>query len=209
MTFSVTLLIIIVTCMVSIPCFTNRNLFDQLKHYPVAEHGNKEYYRLISSGFLHGSWVHLGINMYVLYEFGRTVERIFTSQYGEALGRSIFLIAYLAMIVIGDLPTFIKHKNNASYASIGASGAVSGILFMFILYAPWSMLLLYFAIPVPAIIMGVLYLVYSSWASKNQRDMIDHDAHYYGALAGVLLMLVLIPSSFGHFIDSFINGLPF
>jgi len=195
--------------MVSIPCFKNRELLNQLKHYPVAEHGAGEYYRLISSGFLHGSWWHLGINMFVLHEFGRTVERVFTAQYGEAIGRSIFLVAYLLMIVIGDLPTFFKHKNNPSYSSIGASGAVSGMLFMYIMLYPWRNLYLYFAIPIPAIIFGVLYLVYSSWSSKNQRDMIDHDAHYYGALSGVLLMIVLIPSSLGVFFREIVDGLPF
>lgn len=206
---SVTLLIVIVTCLISIPCFSNRELFNQLKHYPVAEHGRKEYYRLISSGFVHGSWWHLGINMFVLHEFGRTVENIFTSQYGDAVGRAIYLVAYLIMIVIGDMPTFIKHKNNPSYASIGASGAVSGILFMYIIMYPWRNLYLYFAIPIPAIVFGILYLIYSSWSSKNQRDMTDHDAHYYGALSGVILMFSLIPSSISSFFDKIINGLPF
>lgn len=206
MTFSVTLLIVIVTCIVSIICFSNRNLFNQLKHYPVAEHGNKEYYRLLSSGFVHGSWWHLGINMFVLYEFGRTVERIFTNYYGEAIGRGIFLLAYLAMIVLGDIPTFRKYRNNSSYASIGASGAVNGILFMFILHYPWQKLYLYFALPIPAIIFGILYMVYTSWASKNQRDMIDHEAHLYGGLAGIILMVLLIPSSFTGFVEKLMSG---
>ena len=209
MTLSITLVIVVVTCIVSIACFNNRALFDQLKHYPIAEHKNGEYYRLLSSGFVHGSWWHLGINMFVFHEFGRTVELVFTSQYGEPLGRTIFLLAYLAMIVIGDLPTLKKHANNPGYASIGASGATSGILFMYILLFPWRNLYLYFAIPVPAIILGVLYLLYSSWASKNQRDMIDHDAHYYGALAGILLMIGLIPSTLPEFISRLTAGLPF
>ncbi len=209
MTMSITLLIVIVTCIVSISCFNNRQLFDQLKHYPIAEHRNGEYYRMLSSGFLHGSWWHLGINMFVLHEFGRTVETIFTREYGNAIGRVLFLVAYIGMIVIGDLPSFSKHKDNSSYASIGASGAVSGILFMYIMYYPWRNLYLYFAIPIPAIIFGVLYLVYSSWSSKNQRDMIDHDAHFYGALAGVMFMLVFVPSSISVFLDKIVSGLPF
>jgi len=208
MTFSITLLIVIVTCIISIACFNNRSLFDELKHYPVAEHRNGEYYRMLSSGFLHGSWWHLGINMFVLYEFGTTVERAFKRQYGMA-GLTIFLIAYLAMIVLGDIPTFRKHRDNPSYASIGASGAVSGILFMYILLYPLRNLYLYFAIPIPAIIFGILYLAYSSWASKNQRDMIDHDAHYFGALAGVILMVALIPGTIPQFVNQLMRVLPF
>jgi len=208
MTFSITLLIVIVTCLVSIACFNNRQLFDQLKHYPIAEHGNGEYYRMLSSGFVHGSWWHLGINMFVLHEFGTTVERAFKAQYGFA-GMTIFLVAYLLMIVLGDIPTFKKHQNNPSYASIGASGAVSGILFMYILLHPLRNLYLYFAIPIPAIIFGVLYLAYSSWASKNQRDMIDHDAHYFGALAGVVLMVALIPSVLPQFVSQITRVLSF
>ena len=209
MTLSITLIIVAVTCLVSIASFNNRQLFEQLKHYPIAEHRNSEYYRLISSGFVHGSWWHLGINMFVLYEFGRAVEYIFTGFFGETIGRTIFLVAYLLMIVIGDIPTFIKHKNNPAYGSIGASGAVSGILFMYILYYPWQNLYLYFAIPIPAIVLGVLYLFYSSWASKNQQDLIDHEAHFFGAVGGVFLMSLLIPTSFPNFIQKFALGLPF
>ena len=209
MSLSVTLLIVIVTCLVSIACFNNFDLKQQLKHYPIAESKNGEYYRMLSSGFVHGSWWHLGINMFVLYEFGTTVERLFTMQYGEMVGRSIYLLAYLAMIVLGDVPTLIKHKNNSSYASIGASGAVSGILFMFIILQPWRWLSLYFFIPIPAIVLGVLYLWYSSWASKNQQDMIDHDAHLYGALAGIVLLAALVPATIPSFIDKLIAGFPF
>jgi len=209
MTFSVTLMILIVTCLISIACFSNRELFDKLKHYPVAEHRSGEYYRMITSGFVHGSWWHLGINMFVLHEFGRTVENLFVSKYGMAIGGAIYLVVYIIMIVTGDLPSYKKHENNPGYASIGASGAVSGILFMYILQYPWRNLYLYFAIPVPAIILGVLYLWYSSWASKNQRDMIDHDAHFYGAVAGIILLIGFIPKTAPEFIDRFMAGLPF
>lgn len=209
MNLSVTLLIVIVTCIVSILCFNNRELFDKLKHSPYLESKNGEWYRMLSSGFVHGSWVHLGINMFVLHEFGRMVESQFVAQYGGTMGSTIYLIAYLIMLVVSDLPTFKKHASNYGFASIGASGAVSGILFMFIMFFPWSKLYLYFAIPIPAIVFGVLYLAYSSWASKNQQDMIDHSAHFYGAVAGIVLMASLIPSSVGIFAQRFMQGLPF
>ncbi len=206
---TVTILIIIITCLISYKGFTDRSFFEALKHHPVSEANNGEWYRMVSSGFLHADWFHLGINMYVLYEFGTLVETLYLDQYGDIAGRAIYLLLYVAMIILADIPSFIKHKNNRYYGAIGASGAVSGILFIFILFLPWAKLRLYFAIPIPAIIFGVLYLGYSSYASKKANDNIGHDAHFYGALAGMALTAILIPRTLGVFIDQFINGLPF
>jgi membrane associated rhomboid family serine protease len=205
---NITILIIIVTCIVSFISFENRKLFDQLKHHPVSEANNKEYYRMISSGFVHADYFHLGINMYVLYGFGTFVESEFLREYGDVNGRIIYLLLYLVTIIIADIPSFIKHRNNYGYSAIGASGAVSGILFIFILLRPWSQLELYFFIPIPAIIFGILYLLYSSWASKNANDNIGHDAHFYGALAGMVLSAFLLPQLLGDFIQQFVAGLP-
>ncbi len=206
---TVTILIIIVTCLISYKGFKDRSFFEQLKHHPVSEAKNGQWYRMVSSGFLHADWVHLGINMYVLYEFGTLVEMLYLDQFGEVAGRGIYLALYLVMIILADIPSFIKHKNNSYYGAIGASGAVSGILFIFILFLPWAELRLYFAIPIPAIIFGILYLAYSSWASKKAQDNIGHDAHFYGALSGMVLTAILIPRTFSVFIDQFLNGLPF
>ncbi|MEM9548803.1 MAG: rhomboid family intramembrane serine protease [Bacteroidota bacterium] len=206
---SVTLLIIIVTCIVSYLCFENRALFDQLKHHPVSEANNKEWYRMVTSGFLHADYIHLGINMYVLYGFGTFIEQVFLAHYGEVFGRTIYLLLYLVMIVLADIPSFVKHKNNYGYSAIGASGAVSGILFIFILLRPWAILELYFFIPIPAIIFGVLYLLYSSWASKNAKDNIGHDAHFFGAVAGMALSIFLIPEILTIFFGQLVNNLPF
>ncbi|MEE9437968.1 MAG: rhomboid family intramembrane serine protease [Saprospiraceae bacterium] len=206
---SITLLIIIVTCIVSYLGFQNRQLFQKMMHHPVSESRNGEWYRMITSGLLHADLMHLGINMYVLWGFGQFIESIFTSQYGNTFGRLIYLIAYILMIILADIPSFIKHKNNAQYSAIGASGAVSGILFMFILWMPWQELRLYFAIPIPAIIFGVLYLVYSSWASKKSNDNIGHDAHFWGAIAGIAILLISVPKTLGVFIEQLTTGFPF
>ena len=125
------------------------------------------------------------------------------------MGRVIYLLLYIVMIVLADIPSFIKHKKNYGYSAIGASGAVSGVLFIFILLRPWSQLELYFFIPIPAIVFGILYLIYSSWASKNARDNIGHDAHFYGAVAGMVLSAILLPNILGEFIQQFVTGLPF
>jgi len=207
---SVTILIIVVTCLVSYKGFNDRSFFEQLKHHPHSESKNGEWYRMISSGFLHADWMHLGFNMFVFYNFGEIIESLFVSQFGTTQGRTVYLLFYLAIIVLSSFPTFIKHKDNYGYGAIGASGAVSGILFVFILLQPWEMLyLLFIPIPIPAVIFGILYLAYSSWASKNAKDNIGHDAHFYGAIFGMIISIILIPGIFPTFIQRFSAGLPF
>lgn len=196
---NVTTLIIALTVLTSISAFQNKTLFDRMKHHPHSEHHHKEYYRFFTSGLVHGSWFHLGINMFVLWEFGKTVERIFTNHMGSLWGSVAFLVMYVLTVAIADIPSYNKHKDNPYYASIGASGGVAGVLFSFILFYPWTMLGLYFIIPIPAIIFGVLYLMYSTWASKNQQDMIDHSAHLWGAITGMVLTIAMYPKVIGIF----------
>lgn len=205
---SVTLILVIITCIVSVVCFSNRTLFDQLKHYPIVEHSNGQYYRWLTSGFVHGDFLHLFINMFVLHEFGKTIEGYLTHHFGYSVGSILFVVIYLLIIIMGDIPTYYKHKDNPYFASVGASGGVSGIIFIFILLSPWSMLGLYMVIPVPAIIFGVLYLWYSTWASKNQNSNIDHEAHFYGAIAGILLAIVTRPVILPEFFNKLIHQFP-
>ncbi|MBK6364181.1 MAG: rhomboid family intramembrane serine protease [Saprospiraceae bacterium] len=207
---SITLLIIIFTCLVSLAAFNNQDFFNKLKHHPVSEYRHKEYYRMLTSGFLHGDYLHLFLNMFVLYEFGKYVESFVVSQFDNLMiGRVMFIVIYLFIIVAADIPTFLKHKTNPYFASIGASGAVAGILFMYIMLNPWAMLGLFAIIPVPAILFGGLYLWYSSWASKNSHDLVDHDAHFFGAVTGMIILVAIQPSVFGIFIQEVIQGLPF
>lgn len=208
MTMSVTLIIIAITCLISIPAFKNRRLFDQLKHHPYTEKREKEYYRWLTSGFLHGSEMHLGINMFVLYQFGTTVEYRFQTMFGDTTGAVLFLVMYLLTIVLADTPTFFKHQDNPYYSAIGASGGVSGVLMSYVLLDPWAMLGLYFVIPMPAIIFAVLYLWYESWASKNAKDNIGHDAHFWGAIAGVVITLVFNPSIYMSFVRTLLHESP-
>lgn len=203
---SLTLIIVIITCVVSYVCFNNRELFNKLSHRPYREYQFKEYYRFLSSGFVHGSWVHLGINMFVLYSFGQnSIEPRFEMLFGPMLGKVYYILLYIITIVAADIPTFLKHKNNPSYASIGASGAVSGILFVSVLFAPWQKIYLYGIIGIPGIIAAVAYLMYSSYASKKGGDGIDHDAHFYGAVFGFLFTIALKPSLFMDFVNKLSN----
>ena len=206
---TVTLGIVIITCVISIACFNNRDLFAKLKHFPVAEDRNREYYRWLTSGFVHGDFMHLFVNMFVLHEFGRVVEDNFSMHFGFPVGQILFLVTYLLVIVMGDIPTFYRHKGNHYFSSVGASGGVAGILFIYILLHPWSMLGLFAVIPVPAILFGVLYIWYSSWASNKQNDMIDHEAHMYGAIAGMIIAVVTRPNILPEFLQSLVRDFPF
>ena len=205
---TITLVLVIITCLVSLACFNNQHLFNQLKHYPVVEASRGEYYRWLTSGFVHGDFMHLFINMFVLHEFGRTIESYLSFHFGQTAGGILYVFSYLMIIVLGDIPTYFKNRENPHFASVGASGGVSGIIFMFILLKPWSMLGLFAVIPVPAIVFGLLYLWYSTWASKNQNGNIDHEAHFYGAVAGVLIAVVSRPQIIAEFIQKLVHDFP-
>lgn len=206
---SITLILIIVTCLISYQALNNPGLFQRLKHTPYLVHRDREYYRFLSSGFVHADWMHLIINMYVLYSFGEFVEHKFVFYFGPLMGRLNFLLLYLLTLTVSDIPSYLKHKDNPHFSSVGASGAISGILFVFVLFQPWSILLLFFIIPIPAIFAAVLYLVYSSWASRRGKDFINHDAHFYGAVFGLLIALGMKPSLFEVFWDRLLHDLPF
>lgn len=208
MNLSLTLILVIVTCFVSYRAFQDQQLFYRLSHWPMREHRNREYYRMVSSGFVHGDWIHLLINMFVFWNFGEIVEQYFYTFFGQMLGGLLFVVVYLGIIVLASIGTYFKKRENENYMAVGASGGVSGIVFIFILFYPWEPLYLYGIIPIPGIVAGVLYLWYSSYASKNMKGRIDHDAHFYGAVVGVLLMVLLRPSVLIDFIGKLVNDFP-
>lgn len=141
--------------------------------------------------------------MFVLWSFGSHVESEFILYKGEAAGKILYFVFYVFMIILANLPTYAKYKNNSSYMAVGASGATNAILFSAIFFQPTSNIYLYLALPIPALLFGILYLWYSNWASKRGQDNIDHEAHIYGAIAGFLLTAMLFPN----LIDDFIHKL--
>lgn len=143
MGISITLLIILFTGLISYQGFTKYSLIDRLKHFPYRENQLKEWYRLLTSGFIHGDWTHLLINMFVLYSFGNYIESYLGRIFGNAIGHLIYFLMYLLNIIIANIPTAFIHKHNPGFSSIGASGAVSGMVFIFILLNPWAMLYLF------------------------------------------------------------------
>ncbi len=187
---SLTLVIIIVTVLISLAAFNNEKIMNDLILYPRRMQEPKEYYRLVSSGFIHADMMHLFFNMFALYFFGRNVETIYA-----VLGfpKYAFLILYLLGIVVASLPSFFKHRNDAYYRSLGASGGVAAVLFAFVYFAPWETIYVWF-IPIPAILAAIAYLVYSAYMSKKSGDNINHDAHFYGAVFGFAFTLLFEPS---------------
>jgi membrane associated rhomboid family serine protease len=198
---NITLALIIVTCGISIFGFQNESFFSKLAHSPYEEANNNEKYRMLSGGFLHADFWHLFINMFVLHNFGRIVEYRFKEIHGASIGSIVYLLFYLFMIVLANCPSYMKHKNNFNYKAIGASGAVASVLFSFIIFYPTEQLQLYLIVPIPAIIFGVLYLWYENWADKKGGSNIGHDAHFYGAVAGVLFTIFMKPSLIIEFIQ--------
>jgi len=191
-----TILLIVFTSAISILAFNNRDVFDKLQLNPYAVFHKKEWYRIISHGFIHADWVHLFINMFVLFSFGSAVESIFKQLAIEGIIKSpvfTFVLLYFASMIFATVTTVAKQKDNQYYNSVGASGAVSAIVFTSIFFQPLAKLYFYAVIPIPGIVFGILYLAYSQYMSKRNNDNINHDAHFIGAVFGFLFPLILEP----------------
>ena len=169
---------------------------------PYAINQKKEWYRFLSSGFLHGDWIHLLLNMFVLFSCGSAVQKYYAYFFGSA-GNYLFILLYLSSIVAANASTYYAHKNNSGYNGLGASGAVSAVVFASILFQPTAKIYLYGLIGIPGYIAGIAYLVYSQYSSKNSQDNINHEAHFYGAVYGVVFTLVFKPSIFKYFLNQF------
>jgi len=196
--FTITLTIIVITCLVSVYGFSNSKIIDDFIFWPPAITNQKQYYRFVTCGFIHANYMHLAFNMFTLYFFGRAIEVYYMGELG--LRHYTFLILYLGALIVSVLPTYIKQRNNYNYRSLGASGAVCAVLFAFILLRPWQTILVLF-IPVPAIIYAVLFLAYSVYMSRKGGGYINHDAHFYGALFGVAFTIVVRPEVVNIFLN--------
>ena len=193
----ITLALIAVTCVVSWLAFNNRKLMDRLILWPPAIERHKQYDRLVGYGFIHADFMHLLFNMFTLFFFGRVMEGVITELTGSPWA---YLGFYLAALLVSILPTYLKHKKDPNYRSLGASGAVSAVLFAFILIDPWAVIGVMF-IPMPAIVFAVLYVGYSIWMDKRGGDNVNHGAHLAGAAFGVLFMVIMEPRVLSHFLQ--------
>ena len=177
----ITYIIIGITVLVSYLCFNNAELFRKLALIPYRTVKKNEWYRLITHGFVHADMTHLLVNMFTFWSFG----------------------LYFGGMIFASIYDLVKHHNDPYYVSIGASGAVSAVLFSYILFDPWSKILLFAIIPVPGIIFGVVYLAYCQYMAKRAGDNINHNAHFYGAVYGFLFPALLNPSLIKAFLSHF------
>ena len=189
----VTFALIAINCIVSFLAFNNRDLMNKLVFHPVSVDKNKQWYRFITSGFIHADVNHLLFNMLTLFFFVPSIERIFID--GNIGGSIGYLGFYLAAIAVSEIASYIKHKDNPNYSSLGASGAISAVVFSLVLFNPWGTILLKFIIPIPFILYAVGYVAYSSYMDKKGGDGIGHSAHLWGALFGIVFLIVAYPTS--------------
>ena len=190
MTISITLIIIVITCIVSFAAFNNEKIFDELIFIPPAIAQQNQYYRFFTCGFIHANYGHLCFNMYSLYIFGAYVESQFADVFGPQ-GKWLYLLMYLSSLFFCLLPTYNKNKDNYNYRSLGASGAVSAVVFAFIFLEPLRRIgIIFIPVMIPGFIFGFLYLVISSVFDKRGGGNINHSAHIWGALYGVSFLIV-------------------
>jgi membrane associated rhomboid family serine protease len=170
----------------SVLAFSNDDLYGRMILHPYSVARKRNVFTVITSGLIHADWMHLAFNMFSFFAFAFQLEAL--------MGHWQFGLLYFASLILSDLPTIAKHKNDYGYHSLGASGAVSAVIFGYILYEPLSTLMIMpIPIPIYAIVFGALYLVYCHFASKHARDNINHDAHFYGALCGLFITAILHP----------------
>lgn len=195
-----TLLLIAATVGVSWAAFNNQRLMQRLVLWPPAIERRNQYDRLLTHGFVHADQMHLLFNMITLFFFGRVLEPVFTAW----LGPAGFLGFYLSAIVVAILPSYLRHRRDPNYSSLGASGAVSALVFSSILFDPWSWFFVMF-VPMPAIGFAILYVAYSIWMDKRGGGNINHNAHLAGGIYGILFTVLLRPAILPHFLQELAN----
>lgn len=195
-------LLAIVSVGLSILAFQNQKIKINLVQYPWLMIRENQWYRLITHAFIHDDLVHLLFNMIALWSFGNYVYNslVMITPVPEAH----FYGMYMAAIVFSSISDIIKKRNNPHYGSLGASGAVSAVIFLSILLDPWTLIIILF-IPCPGIVFGVIYLIYSSYMSKKNDASINHDAHFYGAVFGLIYPLFFAPEIYSNFIDHLLH----
>jgi membrane associated rhomboid family serine protease len=184
----ISLILILVNCFVSWKGFNDRNFYERYEFSIEKVKIYKQYYRLVTSGFLHVNWMHLIFNMLALYFFSSSVELYF--------GPLQFLLVYFASMIGGDLLSLFIHRYDSGYSSVGASGAVNGIIFASIAVFPGMKMGLFFIpVAIPAWIFGLAYVAYSIYGIRSRRDNVGHESHLAGALIGMLLAIAMFPAA--------------
>lgn len=187
----ITFIIIALTALISISAFKNRSLVEKLIFYPPAVKRG-QWQRLFTYGVLHADYTHLIFNMFTLYFFGMDIERAFQATFGMQMGSIFYILLYVSALPFSILPTYFKHQNNRYYRGLGASGAVSAVIFAYILINPMNFMgIMFIPIWLPAFIFGILFVTISLYLDKKQAGGINHSAHIAGGVYGVVFMIVV------------------
>ncbi len=195
-----TIIIIAITAVVSIAAFNRPEFMDKLQFNASKVVHRREYQRLITHGFVHANWEHLIVNMIVLFSFGSAIESDFSYAFGR-MHNAYFLILYFGGMLFSNIYALYKHRNNYYYNAVGASGAVSAVLFAAIFFDPWSKIYFFGLLPIPGIIFALAYLAYSYYMSRKQSDHVAHDAHFLGSVFGFIFPAVLNIDLLQRFLD--------
>lgn len=190
-----------ITIVVSLYAFNKPKVLGALILNPYAVSQRRQYYRFVTSGFIHNDHMHLIFNMFSFYFFGTAVESVLKQLSGKEWGGVLFIALYILAIVASDIPSYLKHRNNPRYNSLGASGGVAAVIFAFILFLPLENIYIYAALPVPGFILGTLYVIFSWYQGRKANDNINHDAHLYGALFGFVFCAIIYPRSLPYFVE--------
>ncbi len=198
--------IIIATCAVSLIKMEDFEFKNKFMFNAYAIDRYKQWWRFLTHGLLHADFTHLFFNMLSLFFFGPLVENAFQSEwiFGETIGKVVYLALYIGALVMSSMYSFFKHRNNSYYNALGASGAVSAVIYTAILLSPHNTIYLYF-IPIPAWAFGVVYLALSWYLGRRGQDNIGHDAHFWGAVFGLVFPIVCKPALFEVFIFQLMN----
>ena len=192
MQLSITLIFVIITCLVSISAFSQQKMIDDLIFYPPAISKRQQFYRFISHGFIHADAMHLAFNMIALYSFGEGLETVFgfSCVFGN-MGRLFYLLLYFSALVVASLPDYFKYKDSYHFRSLGASGAVSAVVFALIVFFPQSPIgLIFLPIRIPGYIFAIIYLGVTVYLDRRSGSHINHSAHFWGAAYGIVFTLV-------------------
>lgn len=198
---SISFIIIGITVLVSFLSFQNSEMFTKLKFNPYLIKNHKQWYRFLSHSIVHADWMHLIINMYVLYSFGDIVEATFFNLFGFK-GLIYFILLYVGGVLFSSVYDYGKQKENPYFNAVGASGAVSAVVFASILIYPAGSIFLFpIPFPIPSWAFGLLYIIYSAYMGKRGGDNVGHNAHLWGAIFGLIFTLVTIPNIISNFIS--------
>ena len=199
-----TLPIILVTSIISILTFNRSDLMARYQFNAYMIKHRNQWYRFITHAFLHADWMHLIVNMLVFYSFGPSLEENLAVHFGD-VSPILYLMLYFGAVIISSITTFQKHKDDHWYNAVGASGAVSAVIFSSVIFNPFMYILLYGILPLPAILWAALYVAYSMYMGNRQSDNINHDAHLWGGFFGMVFTLILSPTIAQQFIQQILS----